>query len=604
MSQSRRRSGKRNSNVKPWRRSAAAIALLAGLTAAQTLQAQTTPPPAGTSAFAPNRILALPRAGMPDAALAKILSDNGGGKARRIGKTDLRIIDVAAGQERAMVERLKANPHFKFAELDRYVPPAFVPNDPYYGSEWHLATIGASSAWDVSQGAGIVVAVLDTGVNTHPDLTANLVPGWNVFNNNSNTSDFMGHGTPVAGTVAAITNNGTGVAGVAGQAKIMPLVVTDSTGGSYYSVIAQALTYAADNGARVANASFSGLPYSSTVQNAAQYMKNKGGLVVVAVGNTGALDTADPQTTTMIPVSSTEPNDTLSTWSSYGQTVAMSAPGDNIYSTYWTGGYGIFNGTSFASPVVAGTIALMMAANPALPSTQVESILYQTAVDLGAAGRDIYFGYGRVNAAAAVAAAAAAVPSTTTTDTTPPTVAISAPLASSTVSGLVPVNINASDNVGVAKVELYVNGSLYATDTSSPFGFSWDSTKVANGMVNLTATAYDAAGNTASSTVAVNVSNATATSDTTPPTVTILSPTLSSKLSGTVTVSASASDNLGSAGITMTLSINSKTVASSTGGSLSYQWNTKPLKSGTYTLTVVAKDAAGNTSTASEQLVK
>lgn len=558
--------------------------------------------------WAKGRVLVMPKPGLADAEVAKVARAQGG-KAARVAASGLHVIELPAqASETAVLARLKNNPHFEFAELDRYVPPSLVANDPYMGSAWHLSKIGAATAWDGSQGGGVTIAILDTGVNAgHADLAANMVAGWNVFNNNSNTSDFMGHGTATAGAAAAITNNGKGVAGVAGQAKIMPLVVTDSTGGSFYSVIAQAITYAADKGARVASISFSGLPYSSAIQSAATYMRSKGGLVIVAAGNTGAVDNVTP-TATMIPVSATNSSDTRTSWSTYGAFVALSAPGDGIYSTASNGGYGIYNGTSFSTPIVAGTAALMMAANPALGAADVENLLFKTAVDLGAAGRDVYYGHGRVNAAAAVQAALAATPTANDPgDTSAPKVAISAPLGSSTMSGLVPVDVSASDNVGVTKVELRVNGALVATDGSSPFAFSWDSTRVANGSASLVATAYDAAGNKASSsTVTVNVANDTAVSaaDTTPPTVAIVSPTLSTLTGNSVTVSTSATDNAGAAGITQSLYIDGKLVKTVTGGWLSYNWNIRKVKTGTYTLQVAARDAAGNTSSATRQVVR
>ena len=583
----------------------AAIAFAAASTCLGA-SAQSAPLGGTAEAYAPGRILVMPRAGLSEVSLAGVLRQNGAGKARRVGKSELQILELPAGQEKAMVAKLQKNPHFKFAELDRYVPPAFFANDPYAGSAWHISKVGAATAWDTSQGAGVVIAVLDTGVDaTHPDLAANMVPGWNVFNNNSNTSDFYGHGTPVAGTAAGITNNGIGVSGMAGRSRIMPLVITDSTASSYYSVIAQAITYAADHGARVASISFSGLPFSTAVQSAAQYMKNKGGLVVVAAGNTGAVDNVAP-TTTMISVAATESNDARSTFSTFGAFVAMSAPGSGIYSTGRGGVYGTYGGTSFSTPIVAGTIALMMAANPRLSSAEVENLLFKTAIDLGAAGRDPYFGFGRVNTAAAVQAAKAAIPaSVAPADTTPPTVAIAAPLGASTVAGLVPIDVSAADNVGVSKVELRVNGSLVATDAGSPFAFSWDSRLLSNGTANLVVTAYDAAGNAASSApVAVNVSNATVAADTAPPSVTILSPTLSAISGSSVLLSDSATDNFGTAAISQSVYVNGRLMATAAGASLSYKWNTRNLKSGTYTVQFVAKDAAGNQTTASTVLTK
>ena len=160
------------------------------------------------------------------------------------------------------------------------------------------------------------------------------------------------------------------------------------------------------------------------------------------------------------------------------------------------------------------------------------------------------------------------------------------------------VSVAASDNVGVAKVELRVNGSLLATDTVSPFGFSWDTSKAPNGIANLVARACDAAGNCAdSAAVSVNVANV---SDIMPPTVSIRNPLAGARVSGTVAVSASAADNAGVAGLTIQLFINGSRIASSTGtGSVSYSWNTRKVAVGTYTLRADAKDAAGNSSSTS-----
>ncbi|KQZ28027.1 S8 family serine peptidase [Duganella sp. Root1480D1] len=407
-----------------------------------------------------------------------------------------------------MVNRLKNNPHFKFAELDQMVPVAATANDPYLGSEWHINKIAANTAWDSAQGSGITIAILDSGVDSaHADLAANMVAGYNSYDNNTNTADVCGHGTKVAGSAAAVTNNALGVAGVAGRAKIMPVRIAFVSSGScyaYFSTMASGLTWAADHGARIANISYASVPSSQAVQSAANYLRSKGGLLFVSAGNYNRDEGFIP-TTSMIPVSSTDPNDARSSFSSYGAFVALSAPGSGIYTTVKGGGYGGVNGTSFSSPIAAAVGALVMSVNPALTADQVQNILFNTAVDLGTAGRDIYFGYGRVNAAAAVAAAKPVpVP-----DTSPPSVSIATPGGSSSVSGLVVFDVTASDNVGVSRVDLKVNGSLVASDSSVPFGFSWDSTTVANGINTLVALAYDAAGNvTTSSAVQVNVANA------------------------------------------------------------------------------------------------
>ncbi|WP_342120988.1 S8 family serine peptidase, partial [Pseudoduganella sp. OTU4001] len=224
-----------------------------------------------------------------------------------------------------------------------------------------------------------------------------------------------------------------------------------------YSAIAAGITWAADHGARIANASYAYLPSSAAVISASNYMKSKGGLVFVGAGNYNRDEGFTP-TDSMIAVSATDTVDGKASFSSYGAFVQLSAPGTNIYTTTRGGGYGMNAGTSFSSPVAAAVGALVMAANPSLTNTQVQNILFTTATDLGAAGRDIYFGYGRVNAAAAVAAAKA-MP---VADTTAPTVSIANLTSGSTVSGLVSVSVNAADNVGVSRVELKVNGTVVA----------------------------------------------------------------------------------------------------------------------------------------------
>jgi subtilisin family serine protease len=555
--------------------------------------------------YAQGRIIVEPRAGLTVTEMGKILKANGAGQARKLGQSNIHVIEVAHGSEKAIAAKLKNNPHFKFAELDQRVAVSATANDPMLGSEWHISKIGANTAWDNTQGGGVTIAILDSGMDSaHPDLAGNTVAGYNAYDNNTNTADVCGHGTKAAGSAAATINNTAGVAGVAGQAKIMPVRIAYNNSGScyaYFSTMASGVTWAADHGARVVNISYANVPTSSAVQSAANYLKGKGGLLFVSAGNYNRDEGFTP-TDTMIPVSATDSADNRASFSSYGAFVALSAPGVGIYTTVQGGGYGAVNGTSFASPVAAAVAALVMSANPSLSADQVKNILFSTAVDLGTAGRDIYFGYGRVNAAAAVAAAKAAP----APDTTAPTVAIANPLAGSTVSGMVSVGVNAADNVGVARVDLKVNGTVVASDSAGPYVFSWNSAGVANGMNNLVAIAYDAAGNVAtSSTVSVNVSNAApaVVADTTAPVVAITNPT-SGAVSGTVNVTVNASDNSGAAGINMSVYIDGQLKASGAGSSLSYSWNTRKLASGTHTVQAVAKDAAGNTSITSVQVTR
>lgn len=534
-----------------------------------------------------------------DTVFEKALSRHGGKSLGRIGKTNVHVVDVAPGDEEEAVAQLRADPDVEYAEVDRLISAAGVTNDPMSGSEWHLTTIGAPSAWTYATGAGITIAILDTGVDgTHPDLASKMVPGWNFYSNNSDTRDVNGHGTTVAGAAAAATNNSIGVASVAGDAKIMPIRIADPSAYALWSTVAQGITYAADHGARVVNLSYEGASASSTIQQAASYLRSKGGVLFVAAGNTGTLDNTPP-TTLMMVVAATLQNDTHASWSTYGSFVDISAPGYNIISTAPGGAYWYCWGTSLATPIVAGTAALILSKRPDFTPAQVDAILKSSATDLGTAGADNYYGAGRVNAAAALQQAIGA-PSSGGTDTTKPTVSIASPTGG-TVAGTVTITANASDNVGVTRVEFRVNGALAATDTSSPWQFAWNSASVANGAVSVTASAYDAAGNSATSLpVSLTVSNTVAPSDTTPPTVAITSPT-GGTVSGSVKVSVNASDNVGVTRVDFLA--NNAVVASSNVAPYAFTWNTSGYANGNVTLAARAYDAKSNVGTSASVVV-
>lgn len=279
------------------------------------------------------------------------------------------------------------------------------------------------------------------------------------------------------------------------------------------SDIASAVTYAADHGARVANISLAGVSGSPSVNSAAQYARGKGTVVIASAGNCSCLEST-PDSAYIINVSATDPADNFASFSSWGNHVDVSAPGVSIYTTTLGGLYMSMGGTSHAAPVVAGVVALMIAANPSLTASQVETLLEVNADDRGSGGWDQKFGWGRVNAYRAVAAAAASLPH----DTTAPTVTITAPAAGAVVYGGVTVSVAASDNVGVSRVELYVDGALLATDTLAPYNIFWNTAAVVSGLHTLTARAVDAAGNVGSSSArTVDVENV-------PPAITTTSP--------------------------------------------------------------------------------
>ena len=539
--------------------------------------------------FVPGRVLVKFRENiLPDHARNKIAA-LGARDADELPGIGVHILDLPEqADEAGFVGAMAQRTEVEFAELDRIVlPDEVTPDDPWYVDEWHLKTIGAPTAWSATTGgAGIIVAILDGGVDgSHPDLAPNMVAGWNTYNNTSDTSDPGGHGTKVAGSAVAASNNGIGVAGVAWGCKIMPVRIADATGATTYSVMAAGLNWAANHGARVANISYTASD-SSTVASAAKYFQSKGGVVAMSSGNLSTFDAA-ADNPYILTVGATDNYDVLASFSSTGNNVDLTAPGVLIRTTARGGGYQSVAGTSFSSPVVAGVAALVLSANPNLTASQVQDILKQSADDLGTAGWDPSYGWGRVNAARAVAMAGGGAP----VDASAPTVSITSPGSNATVSGGLSVGVSASDNVGVSSVSLSIDGVQLAIDGASPYAFQWDTTAVANGPHVLTATASDAAGNSGSCSINVTVSNYIVV-DSLAPTVAITNPVGGSTVSGTVSVSANSSDNV--AVVRVELYVDGVLTASATAAPFTTKWNTRKAKAGAHALQCKAYDAAGN----------
>ncbi len=485
---------------------------------------------------------------------------------------------------------LNTNPQVELAEMDKPIQPAQTPNDPYLNSQWHLQKIGAQQAWNITTGnPATTIAILDSGVDpTQPDLAAKLQNGWNFYDDNANTTDLSGHGTKVAGVAASITNNGIGVASIGYQCSILPVKVTDPNGYTTYSMLPKGLVYAADHGAKVAVISFE-VNGASALNTAAQYFIEKGGLVFTAGGNTGNY-IADPSNPYTISVSGTTSTD--GNYGSYGPYIDLSAPAIGIYTTINGGGYGAVSGTSFATPLTAGVAALMFSANPNLTPANVESILKASANDLGAPGYDQVFGYGRINASYALQLATNQTSTDpVTVDTTAPTVAISSPTTSATVTGTLTVSVSAADNVAVAKTELYIDGVLKGSDSNAPYEFSIDTTSLSSGTHTLQAKAFDTSNNDATSTP-VTITVTPIVSDTTPPTVAITSPKNTAKASATTAITVSAADNLGIDRVE--IYIDGTLMATLTSEPYTYLWNTLEIKNSAHVITAKAYDIYGN----------
>jgi len=356
-----------------------------------------------------------------------------------------------------LMRRLAADPNVLSVEVDQLLRPTLIPNDTRLSEQWGFGTTSAGinvrPAWDQSTGSGVVVAVIDTGITNHPDLNANILPGydfisdtfvsrdgnardanpndegdWNPVANEcysgSPVSNSSWHGTHVAGTIAAVTNNATGVAGTAFNAKMLPVRVLGRCGG-YTSDIADAIVWASGgtvsgvpanaNPAEVINMSLGGSgSCSTTYQNAINGAVSRGTTVVVAAGNSatnvsGAVPANCPN---VVAVAATTSAGSKASFSNYGTGIDVSAPGQSILSTLNSGtttpgsaSYASYNGTSMASPHVAGVVALMQSVAPtALSPAMVEATLKSTASPLpGSCSGGC--GAGIVNANAAVTAA-------------------------------------------------------------------------------------------------------------------------------------------------------------------------------------------------------
>lgn len=519
----------------------------------------------------------------------------GGSLGGEVGDTGYRIVELPSTSsnrpEVAAAMTLSTAQDVDDVQYDRRLAPSAVPNDPAFGSEWHLPKIACPGAWNGTHGSrSVIVAILDTGVDgTHPDLAAKMVAGWNTYNNNSNTADVYGHGTAVAGTAAATGGNGVGVVGVAWDCSIMPVRISDSAGYGYSSTVSAGLTWAADHGARVANISY-GFSNDPVVKAAAKNFSDRGGVVTISAGNSSYNDPA-ADNPYVLTVSATDTDDTIVYWSNTGNNVDVAAPGVSVLTTNRGGGYSSWSGTSFSAPITAGVAALVISASPSLKGPEVQQIIRASADDLGAMGWDQGYGAGRVNADRAVALALEG-----NTDKTPPTVSFVSPLNGSTVSGALSVNMSATDNVGVETVELRKDGALVATFSKAPFVWVYDTTKDANAQHVLLATAKDAAGNQASTSLTLTASNV----DKVRPSVSFTSPSNGATVSNTVTIAISASDNKGVASVE--LRKDGVLVATLTSAPFTWAYNTAADANGTHSFIATAKDASGNKTSASRSL--
>lgn len=273
-------------------------------------------------------------------------------------------------------------------------------------SDWDLSAIDAHRAWNLGDGTGVVVAVLDTGVSaTHPDLAGRVLSGWNVLANSDNTTDDAGHGTFVAGLIGGHDAGGA-ASGVAPGVSILPVKILDSSGtGSTASFVA-GINYAVQAGARIINISASGTTDSPALDDALTNAEAHGVLVVASAGNDASEATLYPAAaSTVLAVTATDVNNALASFSSYGPSIDLAAPGVNITSSWWNAekgnSYMTASGSSASAPLVSGAAAIVAGLQPAASAAKLREILTESAQDIGAPGIDAQTGFGLVDAYAA-----------------------------------------------------------------------------------------------------------------------------------------------------------------------------------------------------------
>lgn len=352
-------------------------------------------------------------------------------------KLELAHVDGDPSREKALLDALAADPRVEGAEPLTVLHASFVPNDPLYASkQWHLHRVGAESAWEYGCGEGVTVAVVDTGVACFDrgpfakgsDLAGTRCePGYNFVADTEDAADDQGHGTHVAGTVAQTTNNGRGVAGLAYCARLMPVKVLNRQGWGTVAQVAQGIRFAAQHGAQVINLSLGGSGPSPVVKRAVQYALDRGVVVVAAAGNSGRGVGWPAAYPGVLAVSASDASDRIAWFSSRGPEIALAAPGVAVtQQTVCNGGrdrcelFGTLNGTSMASPHVAGAAALLVGLGVSEPGA-VRHVLERSArardeghdaqlygagiLDAGAAAVRAYYGHVLLRGALSVALA-------------------------------------------------------------------------------------------------------------------------------------------------------------------------------------------------------
>jgi subtilisin family serine protease len=336
--------------------------------------------------YVPDLLLMTFRPGTSAQQQANVLAEAGVTVVRRIHGLGVVVVHVPAAHRDAALDRLRASRVVAAAQKDTVFEQLdTTPNDADWYAQWGLRRISMPSVWDRTRGSNnVVVAVLDTGVASgHPDLQGAILPGYNLVDPAKPPADDNGHGTAVAGIIAARTNNHEGIAGVCWTCSILPIKVLAADGTGDTARVAAGVVRAADAGARVISMSLGGPGADRTLDDAIAYALGKGAIVVAAAGNNGTSSLFYPAASPgVVSVAASDESDHLYSWSNFGSWVQIAAPGCNAAPAP-VGGYVLFCGTSSATPVVAGLAALLLSADPNASRTAVVNAIETTTTPIG-----------------------------------------------------------------------------------------------------------------------------------------------------------------------------------------------------------------------------
>ena len=321
------------------------------------------------------------RTGVPEAEAAAMLRRAGAAQLGSVSSLGVRVVRLPMFRSWSAVAKLAADPRVVSIEADARATASVEPRDPQWDRQSGLRSVHAPAAWEMTTGSrDTVIAIVDTGVDAdHPDLRGRVLRGHDFHNNDSNPSDDNGHGTAVAGVAAAAGNNGAGIAGMCWKCRILPVKVLNRNGSGSHSNIAAGIVWAANHGADVINLSLASTGRTNMLSDAVAYARRRGAVVVAAAGNAGSRRKFYPAALPgVISVAASRGTGKLYAWSNDGSWIKVAAPGC-AFTTRRGGSWSWWCGTSFASPAVAGTIALVHSYRPGLSRYRLESSVLSAA---------------------------------------------------------------------------------------------------------------------------------------------------------------------------------------------------------------------------------